>query len=62
MRIPREDRPGDTPRLKGFGYVEFEDRESLAGALRITDCVSGSQIAKMLAKVVRIKNMFCYRH
>ncbi|KAF5302815.1 hypothetical protein FQA39_LY01995 [Lamprigera yunnana] len=38
MRIPREERPGELPRLKGFGYVEFEDRESLVGALSITDC------------------------
>ncbi|KAK4882866.1 hypothetical protein RN001_006185 [Aquatica leii] len=38
MRIPKDERPGETPRLKGFGYIEFEDRESLIGALSITDC------------------------
>lgn len=40
MRIPKEDRPGEMPKLKGFGYVEFEDRDSFVGALSITECVS----------------------
>lgn len=40
MRIPKDDRPGETPKLRGFGYVEFEDRESLLCALAIPDCVS----------------------
>lgn len=38
MRIPREDRAGEPPKLKGYGYVEFENREGLIGALSITDC------------------------
>jgi len=33
MRIPREDRSGEGSRLKGFGYVEFEDQQSLLEAL-----------------------------
>lgn len=37
MRIPKSDRLGDTPKLKGYGYVEFEDRESLMSALIIPD-------------------------
>ncbi|RZB84918.1 RRM 1 and/or eIF-4B domain containing protein [Asbolus verrucosus] len=37
MRIPKDDRPGEIPKLKGFGYVEFEDRESLLNALVIPD-------------------------
>lgn len=37
LRLPRE---GD--RLKGYGYVEFEDRESLIDAMNIPDLVSGS--------------------
>ncbi|XP_044262114.1 eukaryotic translation initiation factor 4B-like [Tribolium madens] len=37
MRIPKDERPGEAPRLKGFGYVEFEDRESLLNALVIPD-------------------------
>lgn len=40
MRIPREERMGDVSRLRGFGYIEFEDRDSLIGALTIPDCVS----------------------
>ena len=40
MTIPKDDRTGDIPKLKGFGYVEFEDRESLMGALTIPDTVS----------------------
>lgn len=35
LRLPRE---GD--RLKGFGYVDFEDRESLVSAMNIADLVS----------------------
>ncbi|XP_065158884.1 eukaryotic translation initiation factor 4B-like [Atheta coriaria] len=38
MRIPREDRMGEEPRVKGFGYVEFEDQESLIEALEKPDC------------------------
>ncbi|ERL93917.1 hypothetical protein D910_11203 [Dendroctonus ponderosae] len=37
MRIPKEDRSGEGGKLRGFGYVEFEDRESLMGALMIPD-------------------------
>ncbi|KAL1505505.1 hypothetical protein ABEB36_005056 [Hypothenemus hampei] len=37
MRIPKDDRPGEAPKLRGFGYVEFEDRESLMSALIIPD-------------------------
>ncbi|XP_063906905.1 eukaryotic translation initiation factor 4B isoform X2 [Zophobas morio] len=37
MRIPKDERPGEVPRLKGFGYVEFEDRDSLLNALVIPD-------------------------
>lgn len=40
MRIPKDERPGEAPRLRGFGYVEFEDRESLLNALVIPDTVS----------------------
>lgn len=40
MRIPKNDRPGDSHKLKGYGYVEFEDRESLMNALIIPDMVS----------------------
>ncbi|CAG9764560.1 unnamed protein product [Ceutorhynchus assimilis] len=37
MRIPKDERPGEPAKLKGYGYVEFEDRESLMGALIIPD-------------------------
>lgn len=40
MRIPKDDRSSDAPRLRGFGYVEFEDRDSLISALSMPDCVS----------------------
>lgn len=40
LRLPRE---GD--RLKGFGYVDFEDRESLVSAMNIADLtISGRRI------------------
>ena len=42
MRIPKDERPGEVPRLKGSGYVEFEDRDSLLNALVIPDTVSVS--------------------
>lgn len=40
MRIPKDERSGEVPKLKGFGYVEFEDRDSLLNALVIPDTVS----------------------
>lgn len=40
MRIPKDDRSNDAPKLRGFGYVEFEDRDSLISALSMPDCVS----------------------
>lgn len=40
MRIPRDDRNTDGPRSKGYGYIEFEDRESLLDALVLRDTVS----------------------
>lgn len=39
MKIPKDERPGEPPKLKGFGYVDFEDRESLMSALIIPDTV-----------------------
>ncbi|KAI4459881.1 eukaryotic translation initiation factor 4b/4h [Holotrichia oblita] len=45
MRIPKDDKPGEQPKLKGFGYVEFADREGLLEALAITDCtIKGRRI------------------
>ncbi|XP_047504549.1 eukaryotic translation initiation factor 4B isoform X1 [Pieris napi] len=38
LRLPRE---GD--RLKGFGYVDFEDRESLVSAMNIPDLTIGGR-------------------
>ncbi|XP_038220171.1 eukaryotic translation initiation factor 4B isoform X2 [Zerene cesonia] len=38
LRLPRE---GD--RLKGFGYVDFEDRESLVNAMNISDLTIGGR-------------------
>ncbi|CAK1543924.1 unnamed protein product [Leptosia nina] len=38
LRLPRE---GD--RLKGFGYVDFEDRESLVNAMNIPDLTIGGR-------------------
>lgn len=40
MIIPKEERSGEAPKLKGYGYVEFEDRDSLMSALIIPDTVS----------------------
>ncbi|XP_050296264.1 eukaryotic translation initiation factor 4B [Anthonomus grandis grandis] len=37
MRIPKDERSGETPKLKGYGYVEFADRDSLLSALIIPD-------------------------
>lgn len=39
MRLPRDDRGGEGGKLKGFGYVEFEDRNSLIDAISILDTV-----------------------
>ncbi|CAH1173456.1 unnamed protein product [Phaedon cochleariae] len=36
MRIPKDDRTGES-KSKGYGYVEFEDRESLLEALVLRD-------------------------
>ena len=36
VRLPR-DGDSETGRLKGFGYADFEDRESLIEALTIND-------------------------
>lgn len=52
MRIPKDDRSGEGPKLKGFGYVEFEDRESLMSALIIPDTVS-SFCAKVLPRCIK---------
>lgn len=40
MRFPKDDRSSDAPKLRGYGYVEFEDRDSLISALSMPDCVS----------------------
>ncbi|XP_060523747.1 eukaryotic translation initiation factor 4B [Cylas formicarius] len=37
MKIPKNERSGEAPKLRGFGYVEFEDRDSLLNALIIPD-------------------------
>ncbi|GLV45157.1 eukaryotic translation initiation factor 4B [Carabus blaptoides fortunei] len=37
LRLPRDDRGGEGGRLKGFGYVEFEDRATLIEAISIGD-------------------------
>lgn len=38
VRLPKDDR--ESGRLKGFGYVEFEERADLKEALGMTDTVS----------------------
>uniref|UniRef100_A0A672ZK68 Eukaryotic translation initiation factor 4B n=1 Tax=Sphaeramia orbicularis TaxID=375764 RepID=A0A672ZK68_9TELE len=40
VRLPRE--PSNPERLKGFGYAEFDDVESLLRALSLNEEVSGS--------------------
>lgn len=55
MRIPREDRLGEVSRLRGFGYIEFEDRDSLIGALTIPDCVS----FVLLGFAITMENCLC---
>lgn len=44
LRLPRE---GD--RLKGFGYVDFEDRDSLVSAMNIADLVSETRLTATIA-------------
>lgn len=39
MRIPKND-SGSESKSKGYGYIEFEDRESLLDALCMRDTVS----------------------
>ena len=36
IRLPREGDP-ESGRLRGFGFVDFEDRQSLIGALSMND-------------------------
>jgi translation initiation factor 4B len=38
VRLPRE--PSNPERLKGFGYAEFDDVDSLLGALNLNEEVS----------------------
>lgn len=38
MRLPRE--PSNPERLKGFGYAEFEDLDSLLSALSLNEEVN----------------------
>lgn len=57
MRIPKDERPGEPPKLKGYGYVEFEDRESLLNALVIPDTVCNYLYIDLLYDYVFFK--FC---
>lgn len=56
MRIPKDDRPGEIQKLKGFGYVEFQDREGLLSALAIPDCVS---CLLFIIKLISVKQIIC---
>jgi RNA recognition motif-containing protein len=46
VRLPKDDR--DPGRLKGFGYVEFEERNDLKEALGMTDTVSRATVNALL--------------
>ncbi|KAG5878269.1 hypothetical protein JTB14_025857 [Gonioctena quinquepunctata] len=53
MRIPRDDRGGEM-KSKGYGYVEFEDRESLLNALVLPDTMLKSR--RMRIEVASMEN------
>jgi RNA recognition motif-containing protein len=39
VKLPKDDR-SDNGKLRGYGYVEFEERSDLKAALAMTDTVS----------------------
>lgn len=42
VKLPKDDR-SDNGKLRGYGYVEFEERSDLKAALAMTDTVRISQ-------------------
>lgn len=47
MRLPKE-----LNKLRGYGYVEFEDRQSLIDALAMTDAVCSPILFKILSSFI----------
>lgn len=59
MRLPK-----DANKIKGYGYVEFEDRQSLIDALSMTNTVSKRYLTIFIdkTKIETAKNIiFPYR-
>lgn len=44
MRLPK-----DANKIRGYGYVEFEDRQSLIDALSMTNTVKGMMLIDIYA-------------
>lgn len=59
MRLPRE--PNNPQKLKGFGYAEFDDVDSLLRALSLDEEVrwANAEIIKfvLFLKVIGVKNI-----
>ena len=49
--------PSDSGRAKGFGYAEFEDRQSLLDALAFSEAVSLQDISPQQSV-----DSFCYKY
>lgn len=47
MRLPK-----DANKIRGYGYVEFEDRQSLIDALSMTNTVSNLIVNKIRLKII----------
>ena len=57
MRLPKEG-----GRLKGFGDVDFEDRDSLVSAMNMPDLVSLLYIVHFFFSLHMFKVLFIYKY
>ena len=61
VRLPR-DGDAETGRLKGFGYADFEDRESLVEALNMNDQLLQVSLSLMKLRHTNNHNLFCMNY
>lgn len=58
VRLPRE--PSHPERLKGFGYAEFDDVESLLRALSLSEEVRGCPKISVFLFLIHLKLNTCW--